>query len=236
MLPRPWSICYCHKGGGARWRPRLPMKTRTLLAHQQYFGLEPTKLRVAAGRMMARFVGLPPERARVTSEQVRIDFGIDPDHTEQLVASLVGGGLLRPHPERRGEFAITPKLAEYAAARVIEPLVRPRAKMLLDRACMLAERINVEWVRNPLEIDALAVTGSYMTGAHHLTELMLGIVVGPRLKLRARPWAVSISRTEGAQEIRAAFHALSSFVSPHVVSRRTAIPRPFNIAWEAGKR
>ncbi|HVO90116.1 MAG TPA: hypothetical protein VMV45_16365, partial [Casimicrobiaceae bacterium] len=209
---------------------------RTLLAHQQYFGLEPTKLRIAAGRMMARIVGLPPERARVTAEHVRIDFGIEPEESERLAATLVGAGLLRPHPERRGEFLVTPKLIEYAAARVVEPLLRPRAKLLLDRACTLAEHINGEWLRNPLEIDAIAVTGSYMTGAHHLTDLTLGIVVGPRLKLRARPWAVSISRTEGAQEIRAAFQELSSFVSPHVVSRRTAIPRPFSIAWEAQKR
>jgi len=212
------------------------MKARTLLAHQRYFGLDPVRLRIASGRMMARVVGLPPERARVSTDHIRIDFGLDIEESERMAASLVGGGLLRPHPERPREFFVTERLVEYAAARVVEPLLRPRAKLLLDRACDLATQINREWLRNPLEIDAVAVSGSYMTPEHELTDLALGVVVGPRLKLKPRPWAITSSKTEGAREIRHAFDDLSSFVVAHVVTRLASIPRPFSVAWEAEAR
>ena len=55
-----------------------------LLKHLHYFGVEPLRLRAAAARIVARVAGLPPERARVTSRQLLMDFGIDT--SEGLVA------------------------------------------------------------------------------------------------------------------------------------------------------
>ena len=108
------------------------MKARTLISHQQYFGFEPVRLRTAATRVLARIVGLPPERARVSAQHVRTDFGLDTVQGQTLVTKLVEGGLLQPHLDRPGEFLVTPRFLEYATARVVEPLQRPRAKQLLD--------------------------------------------------------------------------------------------------------
>ena len=209
------------------------MKARTLISHQQYFGFEPVRLRTAATRVLARIVGLPPERARVSAQHVRTDFGLDTVQGQTLVTKLVEGGLLQPHLDRPGEFLVTPRFLEYATARVVEPLQRPRAKQLLDRACRLVEKINLEWSRNPLQIEALAVAGSYMSRSHELTDLTIGLVVRPRSKMRARPWSTTLTRGDGAKEIRAALQELSTFIVVHLVTRANELPRPFSIAWQA---
>ena len=69
-----------------------------LLKHRHYFGVEPLKLRAAAARIVARVAGLAPERARVTSRQLLMDFGIDTVEGLSLVDELVAEGLLRAAP------------------------------------------------------------------------------------------------------------------------------------------
>ena len=67
---------------------------------------------------------------------------------------------------------------------MVEPLPRARAKQLLTEACALAERINDEDVHNPLMVIAFAVHGDYMTPAHHLSTLAVGVVVDLRAPTR----------------------------------------------------
>jgi hypothetical protein len=207
------------------------MKVRTLVSHQRYFGLEPMVLRHAAGRVLLRVHGLPPERARVSAQRLREDFGLDPTEGDALVSALVDGGLLERHAERSGEYRITERFVEFASARIVSPLPRVRAKALIGEACHLAEQINAEWLRNPLEIEAIMVSGDYMSRQHELSELTLWVLVRPRARVRVPRWAQLPSKTEGASAIRHAMRKLSSFVVAHLVTETTSLPRPFSVAF-----
>ena len=103
---------------------------------------------------------------------------------------------------------------------------------LLARASRLAARINVEWPKNPLEIEALASYGSYMSRDAVLSELSLGIVVRSRHVSRRARWGRMMTNAEGAREIRSAFRDLSSFVRVHLVNELRQLRRPFAVAFE----
>jgi hypothetical protein len=208
------------------------MKNRTLVTHRRYFGVDALALRESAGRVARRVVGLPPERARVSGRQLRHDFGVNTVEGQALVSRLVAGGLVKPHPERLGDFQVTARLVEFAAARVVEPLPRAKAKRLVGRACKLAEKINADWSRNPIAIVAIALYGNYLTNASQLSELRLGVVTCARpAKLLSR-WRAPQNEKEGAADIRHAFEEMSSFVRVTLITDVQTLPRPFSIAWE----
>lgn len=209
------------------------MKVRTLLSHQRYFGMEPVALRHAAGRVLLRIHGLPPERARVSAQRLREDFGLDTEGGDELVRELVTSGLLEPHAGRAGEYRITDRFVEFASARIVSPLPRVRAKALIDQACRLAGEINAEWLRNPLEIEAIMVSGDYMSQQHELSELTLWVLVRPRMRVRVPRWAALPTKSEGASAIRHALRKLSSFVVVHLVTEIASLPRPFSVAFRA---
>jgi hypothetical protein len=209
------------------------MKVRTLVSHQRYFGMEPMALRHAAGRVLLRVAGLPPERARVSTQRLREDFGVDTVEGNALVNELVNGGLLEPHAARAGEYRITERFVEFASARIVAPLPRVRAKALLDQACQLAAEINAEWLRNPLEIEAIMVSGDYMSRHHQLSELTLWVLVRQRARVRVPRWAQLPSKSEGASAIRHALRKLSSFVVVHLATDKASLPRPFSVAFRA---
>jgi len=207
------------------------MKSRTLLAHHRYFGVDAMHLRAAAGRVLTRVVGLPPSRARVRAEHLKQDFAVDTVSGEALLSELVDGGLLRPHAENPGEFEITDRFREFAAARVVEPLTRDRARALVARACDVARQVNAEWTRNPLEIEALAVSGAYMSRDRDLAELTLGVLVRTRDASRRSRWGRMANKQAGAQAMREEFQSLSSFVIVHFVTELAALPRPFSVVF-----
>jgi hypothetical protein len=209
------------------------MKSRTLMTHHTYFGLDALRLRTAAGRVLTRVVGLPAARARIRAEHVRQDFAVNTVEGDALLHELVDGGLLRPHAELPGEFEVTDRLREYAAARVVEPLTRARARSLIARACDLARQVNAEWTRNPLEIEALAVSGAYMSRDADLPELTLGVLVRSRDATRRSRWGRMANKQGGAQAIREEFQSLSSFVVVHFVTELADLPRPFSVVFRA---
>lgn len=208
------------------------MKQRTLVTHRRYFGVEALALREASGRVLARMVGLPLARSRVSGRQLRQDFNVTTIAGDALVDRLVQGGLLRPHPERQDDFQATPRMVEFASARVVEPLRRGKAKRLVERACLLAEKINAEWSRNPLWVVAIAPHGDYVKRLDKLSELPLGIVVGPRPQERRSRWRALIDEGEGLAEIRDVFASMSSFVVVSITDNPQTLPRPFSIAWQ----
>jgi hypothetical protein len=205
------------------------MKTRTLIAHQRYFGVDALQLRTAAGRVLTRVVGLPPARARVRADHLKRDFAVDTVEGEALLGELVDGGLLRPDADAPGDFEVTDRFREIAAARIVEPLPRPRARQLLARATAMVQHINEEWSRNPLVVDALAVSGSYMSRDPALTDLILGAVVRSRGADRRARWGRMANKQAGAQAIRAELMGLSSFIVVHFVTDQADLPRPFAI-------
>ncbi len=208
------------------------MSNRTLVTHRRYFGVEPLKLRAAAARVMTRVAGLPSHRARVTARSLRQDFGMDTAEGQALVDEFVAHGLLRPGSPTRDDFRLTRRFTELASARVVDPLPRARARLLLAQACEYAARINAEWSRNPLEIEMIAPFGSYMSREHELAELSLGVVVRLRPTSRRARWRMA-TKAEGAGQIRAAFRELSSFVRVRVVNDAQLLPRPFAVAFHA---
>ena len=207
------------------------MKARTLVTQRLYFGLKAIDLRAATGRVLSRVVGLPPERARVSARHLRQDFGVDTVQGNTLVEQLVAEGLLEPPGELQADYGVTERFVEYASARVVEPLPRERARQLLVHACELATRVNGQWTHNPLEIEAVAPFGCYMSRDRQLAELPLGIVVRPRAR-RAR-WGRAQTKSDGAREIRAQFRELSSFIHVRMVNDTRRLPRPFSVAFHA---
>lgn len=206
------------------------MKPRTLIAHQRYFGVDAEQLRTAAGRVLTRVVGLPPSRARVRADHLKRDFA-DTAEGDALLHELVDGGLLRPDENAPGDFELTDRFREIAAARIVEPLPRARARALVARACEVVRYVNAEWSRNPLAVEALAVSGSYMSRDTELTDLVLGAVVRSRGADRRARWGRMANKQAGAQAIREELMALSSFVVVHFVTDQADLPRPFAIVY-----
>ena len=209
------------------------MKARTLVTQRLYFGMNALDLRTASARVLSRVVGLPPERARVSARSLRQDFGVDTVKGNALVEQLVAEGLLEPPAALQAEYGLTERFVEYASARVVEPLPRERARQLLANACELAARVNGEWTRNPLEIEAVAPFGCYMSRDQQLAELPLGIVVRPRAAERRARWGRIHTKSDGAREIRAEFRELSSFIHVRMVNETRRLPRPFAVAFHA---
>jgi hypothetical protein len=209
------------------------MRIRTLVTGRLYFGIDALNLRAATARVLARVVGLPPERARVSGRNLCQDFSVDAQRGQALIDELVAEGLLEAPDELQIDYGLTERFLEFAAARVVDPLRRERAKQLLAQACALAVRINDDWSHNPLEVEAIAPFGSYMTRDSSLAELSLGIVVRPRAATRRARWGRMKAKSDGARAIRAAFRELSSFIVVRMVNEAQLLPRPFAIAFHA---
>ena len=209
------------------------MRIRTLITGRLYFGIDAIALRAATARVLARVVGLTPDRARVSARHLGQDFGVDAQRGQALIDELVAEGLLEAPQDLQADYALTERFLEFAAARVVEPLPRERAKQLLAQACALAEQINVDWTHNPLEIEAIAPFGGYMTRDSGLAELSLGIVVRQRDATRRARWGRMKAKNEGARAIRTAFRELSSFIVVRMVNETQLLPRPFAIAFNA---
>lgn len=209
------------------------MKARTLVTQRLYFGMDAVNLRTASARVLLRVVGLPPERARVSARSLRQDFGVDTVQGNALVEQFVAEALLDPPRELQVDYGLTERFLEFASARVVEPLPRERAKQLLANACELAARVNGDWTRNPLEIEAVAPFGCYMSRDRQLPELPLGIVVRTRPAVRRARWGRIQTKSDGAREIRAEFRDLSSFMHVRMVNDTRRLPRPFAFAFHA---
>jgi hypothetical protein len=208
------------------------MKPRTLVTHRLYFGVDPFKLREAGGRVLARVVGLDAERARVSADDLKRDFGLNTLDGRYLVDEMVAEGLLKPRDTAARHYHVTDRFREYAQARVIEPLPRARARHLVASARELACRINDEWTRNPLEVEALAPFGTYISQEPFLERLPLGIVVRNRPASRRARWRM-LSKADGAHEIRGAFKALSTFIQAQLATDLGDLPQPFAVVYQA---
>lgn len=208
------------------------MKPRTLVTQRLYFGVDPFKLREASGRVLARLVGLTPERAKVSAEEIQRDFGLDTVEGHSMVEEMVAEGLLSPRPSALGQYGVTDRFREYASARVVDPLSRSRARLIVANARELASRINEDWIRNPLEVEAIAPFGCYISQDPYLEALPIGVVVRTRPASRRARWRM-LSKTDGAHEIRGAYKALSSFVQVQLVTQVGELAPPFAVVFQA---
>jgi hypothetical protein len=205
---------------------------RTLVTQRLYFGLDAVRLREASGRVLARVVGLPPERAKVSASDLRRDFGLDTQCGQSVVEEMVAEGLLRRRESGSEHFRLTSRFAELANARVVEPLQRARARALVSRACDAARAINADWSRNPLVVEALAPFGAYLTRTPHLDALPLAVVVAARPASRRARFRMQ-GKLDGARDIRTAFQELSSFVEVRMLTTLRDLREPYAVVFQA---
>jgi len=207
------------------------MKERTLLADRLYFGLEPDRLRTSAQRVLTRVSGLRKEHTRISARNLRQDFELTTIEGQALVDEFVAQGLLRERSTSAGHYRPTRRMAEIANARVVPPLARSRAKLMVAKAVELATLVNVRWSRNPLEIDTIATFGGYMSRDDEIADLGLGIVLRLRPAVRRARFLPIATKPEGATEIKTAFAALSSYVRVRLVNDARELPRPFAVVF-----
>lgn len=207
------------------------MKERTLLADRLYFGMEPERLRASAQRVLSRVSGIRKEQARISARNLRQDFELTTIEGEAFVSALVEQGLLRERTTSAGHYRPTRRLAEIAHARVVPPLSRARARMMVAKAIEQATLVNVRWSRNPLEIETIATFGGYMSRDAEIADVGIGIVLRLRPpERRARFLSIS-TKTDGAKEIKAAFAGISSYVRVRLVAELRELPRPFAVVF-----
>ncbi len=207
------------------------MKSVTLVTKRLYFGLDALRLRDATERVLSRVHGIPPDRATVRLDALVQDFRVSAAASRAMVDEMVRKGLLQPVAPHGSEYGITDKFRQYALARIVEPLPRTRAKMLLDHIAELAAHFNRTATRNKYEIEAIAVYGAYMSRDTELSDLSLG-VTGRRRMPGGRPaGGRAVKPVEGSEEIRELFEAQSTFVDVSFFHHLQDVPRPFAVVF-----
>jgi len=205
------------------------MNSFQLVTRHLYFGINPVHLRSAAERVLTRVHGQPPERATVALDVLAHDFQLSPRESLSMVEEMVRGGLLERKQTNSDQYAITDRFRQYAYARIVEPLPRNRAQLLVSHMTDLAEHFNRTASRNKYEIEELAVFGSFMSREPELPELSIG-VTGRRRAPETRPIVGRASvQTAGHEQIRNLFEELSSFVQITFFRRLQLVPRPFTV-------
>ena len=209
------------------------MKSFTLVTKRLYFGVDALRLRDATERVLLRVQGLPPERARVNADALAQDFGWSPGASATMIEQLVQGGLLQRLSPHAREFGITDKFRRCASARIVDPLPRQRAQLLLSHLAEMALHFNRTGVRNKYEIDSMAVFGQFLNADDDLTELAIG-VTGRRRPPAERPlFGRATVPSEGTSEIRALLEAPSGFITVNFVQRLQDLPRPFSLIFKS---
>jgi hypothetical protein len=208
------------------------MKPLTLVTKHLYFGLDPERLREAANRVLAR-VPSDTGRAVVRLDAIVEDFRLSAAASRAVLDEMVADGILEPLAATGVQYVVTPRFREIAEARIVDPLPRPQAQMLLTHCAEIAARFNRTANRNKYEIEAIAVFGGYMSRRDDLAELSLGIT-GRRRVPRERPLlGRATALTEGSDAIRTMFERQSSFIELKFCRNVQEIPRPFAVIFRA---
>ena len=207
-------------------------KTPTLVANRLYFGLEALRLRESTDRVMARVVGVPAERATVGLEAIAQDFRLGTAASRAVVEEMVKGGLLERLTPTGMEYGITEKFRVLAKARLIQPLPRRDAQMLIAHIADAASHFNRTTLVNKYEIAAIAVFGSYMSLDQDLPDVSIG-VTGRRRPPVPLPASGRATRpTEGTDAIRALFEQQSSYLRVSFFQQLQEMPRPFSVVFK----
>lgn len=209
------------------------MKSLTLVTRRVYFGVDARRLRDSAERVLLRVQGLPPERARVNVTALEHDFGWSPGAARAMVDQMIQGGLLQRLSPHAAEFGITDKFRRCANARIVDPLPRTRAQLLLTHLADVARKFNESEQRNKFEIDTIAVFGQYMSNEHELTELALGVTGRRRPPPERALFGRATVATEGTAHIRALLEAPSGFITVSFVQKVADLPKPLGIVFKA---
>jgi hypothetical protein len=208
------------------------VKTMTLVTRRLYFGVDALRLRDATGRVLSRLQGLPPDRATVRLDALVEDFRVSAAASRMMVEQMVQGGYLERLSPRGTEYGITDKFRQCAEARLVEPLPRTRAQMLLTHMADLAEHFNRAASHNKYEIEAIAVFGGYMSLDADLAELSVGVTGRRRPPGERPPSGRAATPTEGTEQIRELLETQSPFVQASFYQRLQDVPRPFSVIFK----
>jgi hypothetical protein len=208
------------------------MNTLQLVTRRLYFGVDAMRLREAAGRVLLRVEGAPADHTTIALETLAQAFRMNAPASRALAEQMVDSGLLQqPDPERL-EYVITERFRHYAEARIVEPLPRSRAQLIVAHVGDLAKHFNRTASRNKYEIDSIAVFGDYMSRDPELSALLLG-VTGRRRAPGARQAAGRATvPLQGHDHIRDMLEELSSFVLVKFFPRLQDVPRPFSVVFK----
>ncbi|MCC7327134.1 MAG: hypothetical protein IT521_10060 [Burkholderiales bacterium] len=209
------------------------MKTMTLVAKHLYFGLDPRRLRDAANRVLSRFTDDAKVPATLPLDALVEDFRLTAGASRAIVEQMVADGVLKPLSDNAARYAVTTRLREIAAARIVEPLARTQAQMLLAHCAELAQRFNRTATRNKYEIEAVAVHGSYMSRQADIAELSLAITGRRRAPGQKTLIGRATVPTEGTERIRELFERQNSFIEVRFFKQLIDIPRPFSVVFKA---
>ena len=209
------------------------MKTMTLVARHLYFGMNPLHLRDAANRVLSRVPEDNSVRPAVNIDAIVEDFRLTPSASKAIVKEMVQSGILTSLTPTGAHFGITTRFREIARARIIEPLEREQAQMLLTHCAELAGQFNRTALRNKYEIEAIAVFGSYMSRNQGMAELELGITGRHRRPGQKNLIGRATTPTEGTERIRALFEKQSGFIEVHFFKRLSDVPRPFSVIYKS---
>ncbi|MCC6195651.1 MAG: hypothetical protein IT518_14405 [Burkholderiales bacterium] len=208
------------------------MKAMTLVARHLYFGMDPLRLRDAANRVLSR---VPEDKAAPATVPIGAlveDFRLTEQASKAIVEEMVQDGLLRKLTPSGSYYHLTTRFREIARARIIEPLEREQAQMLLNHCTELADQFNRTAIRNKYEIEALAVFGSYMSRNRGLAELELALTGRHRAPGQKNFIGRATAQTEGTERIRELFERQSGFIKVHFFKRLTDVPRPFSVIFK----
>ena len=209
------------------------MKTVTLVAKHLYFGLDPSRLRDAANRVLSRIPEHVTNHASVPLDTLLDDFRLGAATSRAILDQMVKDGVLERLSASGAEFAITTRFREIARARIVDPLAREKAQMLIAHCVELAQRFNRTATRNKYEIETIAVYGSYMSRNHNLADLLLGVTGRHRTPGQRAVMGRATAQTEGTDHIRALFEGQSQFVEVAFFKRLQDVPRPFSVVFKA---
>lgn len=210
------------------------MNVFQLVTRHLYFGIDALRLQIAAGRVLMRVQGQPPERATVGLDTLAQDFRLSPRDSLNMVDEMLQYGLLERKNPSASEYVITDKFRLYAQARVVDPLLRSRAHLLLGHMSELAQQFNRTASRNKYEIETLAVYGSYMSREPELPELSIGVTGRRRAQVAAQVAGRATGAVAGHEQIRKMLEELSSFVQVKFFRHLEDMPRPFSVFFRDG--
>ena len=200
-----------------------------------YFGVPALGLRDATGRIMFRLGGAPPERAVLGIDVLAEEFDLGAAASRVLATQMVRVGLLERVTPKGFEFRITEKFRDYTHARIVEPLPRTRAQLLVGHFTDVASEFNRNAANNKCEIEAITVFGAYMLRESELPELSIGVVVRKRSPGDRGSAGRATVQNEGTDEIRTLLESQDNRVIVSFFDKLQDVPRPFSVAFrEAG--
>jgi DNA-binding IclR family transcriptional regulator len=213
---------------------RAPAMTpMTLINRKLYFGLDALQMRESTARLLARVQEMPADRPVVTLDALVEDFRVTAAASRPMIDEMVRHGLLQRLSERGGEYGVTEKFRRYADARIIGPLPRSQAKLVLSNIADLAWHFNRTAVDNKYEIDAVAAYGAYMSLEPEIPELAVA-VTGRRRQPTENPAAGRATQAlQGREQIKVLIEGLSNYLQTRFFQRLDDIPRPFSVIFKS---